>query len=171
MIAGACSFVNTRRKSAAFIGGWRDVCCTPINRRADRVTTAGLLRPYGKAMIPAGCHRAHDRRHFGQSGRHRLKLLRLRGIIQHCVKRNFARKLPHHPWYFTNHKKAASEICCQISKQVKQRRKQGSLPEAGCANLRINMQTGPDARKSASGPKRSVNTWFSCCRGFRQKHR
>ena len=104
-------------------------------------------------------------------GRHGLKLLRLRGIIQHCVNRNFAKKLPHHPWYFASHKEAASEFCCKIPRQVKQRRKQWPLPEAGCANLRINIQTGPDARKSASGPKRSVNTWFSCCRGFRQKHR
>lgn len=39
-------------------------------------------------------------------GRHGLKLLRLRGIIQHCVNRNFARKLPHHPWYFVSHKEA-----------------------------------------------------------------
>lgn len=45
------SFVNIRRKSAAFVGGWRGVCCMPINRRAGRVTTAGLLRPYGKAMV------------------------------------------------------------------------------------------------------------------------
>lgn len=39
-------------------------------------------------------------------GRHGLKLLRLRGIIQHCVNRNFAKKLPHHPWYFASHKEA-----------------------------------------------------------------
>ncbi len=68
MIAGARSFVNIGMKRAAFGGGWRGVCCTPINRRAGRVATASLLRPYGKAMIPAGCHRADARRHFGRSG-------------------------------------------------------------------------------------------------------
>ena len=176
MIAGARSFVNIDMKSAAFGGGWRGICCTPINRRAGRVTTAGLLRPYGKAMVPAGCHRAHARCHCGRSGAHNAVHAAPHGPSRErrppeprpnrFPRRSLKGAPPAH-----RDRSDRSEFCCKIPRQVKQRRKQWPLPEGNCANLWINIQTGPDAKNSASGPKRSVNTWFSCCHGFRQRHR